>query len=297
MPRNILILDCPEIECPPVLVRVFQEFCGAFERRNIPVRVAKRVEEITDGSLVLMGDFIHVKNPAKLLAKQSMRAIYVGWYWHKQDVAGLPYFIHIHENVLSNTLLPDKVEVMSFMSQRINTCPLLLRANEPPEQISTYLRHEKDLYDYCFMGGRMCEHLIPGPPFHGFYHGTHHVSEYMDYEDRRQIYLSSTFALGFQTHDNICNGHVSQRIFEGMAYGCIVISNSPHASTQTDGIVEYAASKEDIENKMHYFLAHPELIQEKQSAGYEFVRRQGTNDHSAQLLDNTVFTTYGYHIW
>lgn len=292
--NNVMILDCPEIECPPVLVRVFLEFCGAFRRRNIPVSIARNIHDITDQSIVFMGDFFNVPTPAEILAHQSVRALYVGWYWQKQNVLGLPYFIHIYENVLSDTLLPDKVEMMKFMSIRRNTCPLLLRADEAPEKIGSYARSH--VYDFCFMGGRMCEHLVPKQPFNGFYHGTHFVSEYMTYEERRKVYLSSTFALGFQTGDNIHNGHVSQRIFEGLSYGCIVISNSIHASLQTEGIVVCATTREEIEERMRHFLYHPEEMKEKQQAGYDFARRLGTNDLSLATLDNTIFRTYGFHL-
>lgn len=43
--------------------------------------------------------------------------------------------------------------------------------------------------------------------------------------------------------------HVTQRIFEGMAYGCVVISTSPAARDMTNGIVEYVATKEEFMEK------------------------------------------------
>ena len=61
-----------------------------------------------------MGDFFHVNNIGELLNNQSKNAIYIGWYWHKQNVSMIKYFIHVYENVLSENPLPDKVEILKF---------------------------------------------------------------------------------------------------------------------------------------------------------------------------------------
>lgn len=292
---EVLILDCPEITCPKVLVLVFKELCGVFERQMIGVRVIRDIKEIHDDAIVFMGDFINVPEPARLLATISTKAIYIGWYWHKQDTSHLPYFLHVYENVLArHTLLPDKVEMKSFMNTTTNSCPLLLRANEPPEKIGVYPRYK--VYDYCFMGGRMCEWLVPTHKYKGVYFGVHDTDQYMKYEERRKIYLASTFALGFQTDDNIKNGHVSQRIFEAMAYGCVVLSNSLHASIQTDGIVEYVdPTREKFIERMDFFLQNPDYIEKKQQRGYEFTRQYGTNEYAMSLILNKLCSLVGVH--
>jgi len=294
MKRDLLVLDCPEIRCPPVLLLVFKEALEALERRGYRLRMIDSIGDITENALVFMGNFVKVEDPGSLLRKQSDKAIYFGWYWQQWDTEGLQ-FIYMYENVLSPTLLPDKVEVLKFMNARPNTCPLLLRANEPVENIGKLERVEE--YDYCFMGGKMCTWLLPhGNEFRGSYHGTHNITEYLSYDHRREIYLKTRFALGFQTNDNITNGHVSQRIFEGMAYGCVVLSNSMPAVEQTEGIVEYVCSHEQVEEKMRYFLQHPEERRQKQERGYEFVRKTGTNEYSISKLLNTVKRVYGIDI-
>ena len=291
---DIIILDCPEINCPPPLLKVYIEFCEAFTRKGYNVQISHSIKDINKNCIVLMGDFFHVDNPAEILFKQSPLSIYIGWYWHKQNVSILPHFIHIYENVLSSNPLPDKVLILQFMNSIPNSCPLLLRANEAIENIG-FLSKNIDK-DYCFMGGRMCEWLVPGEPYKGLYHGVHDVSNYLDYDERRRIYLSSTFALGFQTSDNIDNAHVSQRIFEGLCYGCIVLSNSIHASLQTNGIVEYIHDKNDLENKMKFFLQNPDIIKEKQELGYKFIREKGTNNYSAKKIIDVIKNIYNIEI-
>jgi len=281
---EVLILDCPEIRCYKVLKIVFKEFCGAFERKNVPVRVINNIKDIHDDAIVLLGDDFQVPNPGKLLADVSVKAVYIGWYWHQHDTSMLPLFLHIHENMLANkTMSPDKVEVMRFMHQVPNSCPLLLRANESPRVIGSYSR--QILYDFCFMGGWMCDSLVPIHRYNGYYFGSHEPDDYVPYEERRKVYLSSVFALGFQTDDNIRNGHVSQRIFEAMAYGCVVLSHSLHACIQTNGIVEYVEPcPEKYAERMDFFIQNQDYILKKQQQGYEFVRKWGTNDYALSLI-------------
>jgi hypothetical protein len=291
---EIVILDCPEITCPPSLLKVYIELCEAFTRKDFNVNILNSIKDINKKSIVFMGDFFHIENPAELLYNQSPLSIYIGWYWHKQNVSILPHFIHVYENVLSKNPLPDKVPILQYMNSIPNSCPLLLRANEAVENVGFLLR--KVDKDYCFMGGRMCDWLIPGEPYKGLYHGVHQVSEYFDYDERRKNYLSSTFALGFQTDDNIYNAHVSQRIYEGLCYGCIVLSNSIHASMQTNGIVEYIQDKNDLENKMKFYIQNPHLIKEKQELGYKFIREKGTNNYSTEKIINVIKNVYNIEI-
>lgn len=283
---NIIILDCPEITCPPPLLKVYIELSDAFKRINYSVKISNSLNDINDNSIVLMGDFFHVNNPGELLNNQSKNAIYIGWYWHKQNISMIKYFLHVYENILSKNPLPDKVEILKFMKSIPNSCPLLLRANDEPNDIGNFERNVDK--DYCFMGGRMCDWLIPGEPYKGIYHGVHSVSQYLDYDIRRKHYLSSTFALGFQTRDNIINEHVSQRIYEGMAYGCVVLSNSLPACEQTDGIVEYIHNKVDLEIKMKYYLDNPDKIKEKQEKGYNFVKEKGTNNYTLEKILDVI---------
>ena len=262
--RDIIILDCDEIVCPLVLLFVFDELCGYFKRNNYNVKIVKKINELHNNCIVFMGNIFRCLDPAKLLNLYAPDAIYIGWYWHDIDISCLKYFIYTYENFLN--MLHDESRIDCFKKLTLNdfNTPLLLRANEDPILIGTYERIIK--YDYCYMGYNYRPDLVPRSQnnFNGFYHGVYEQSEYLNYETRKNIYLSSTFALGIQDIVNIRNKHVSQRIFEGLAYGCIVLSNSYPACEQTNNIVVYFDSLDDLENKMSYYKNNPELIKQKQ---------------------------------
>ena len=144
------------------------------------------------------------------------------------------------------------------------------------------------------MGYRYSPEMVPSSPkYTGCYYGTKNPTLFLNYETRKRIYLSSMVALGFQSKSNADEQHVSQRIYEGLAYGCIVLSNSEAARDQTDGIVEFVSSRREIENKIDYYLKNPEAYFAKQTAGYNFIKtRGGTNHTSVQLFIDTIHTAF-----
>ncbi len=285
MKRDIIILDCHEIGCPTVLLFVFKEFVGYFKRCNYNVKIVNNIKELHNNSIVLMGDFINCNNPVELLKSIAPCAIYIGWYWHNINTDNLQYFIYTYENMLNIhyniARVNDLIKIRSFN----NNIPLLLRADEDPLLVGTY---EKNIiYDYCYMGWRYCENLVP-IKFQGVYHGVNDHNKFFDYEKRKNIYLSSFFALGFQSSANISSKHVSQRIFEGLAYGCIVLSNSLPACEQTNNIVIHVSTRDDVEQIMTYYINNPEIADKKRKEGYEFSKQFGTNQFSAQKFINLI---------
>lgn len=284
--REIVILDCFEIKCPLVLLYVFIEFCDYFKRNGYTVKKINNISELTDNSIVFMGNFFKGNNQCELLNKYAPNAIYIGWYWQDIDTSSLKYFIYTYENIINIYFEPSRTNDFIKLRTSKNNTPFLLRANEVPELIGTYPRVIR--YDYCFMGWEYCRHLIPTNKFKGIYHGVRDHRLFFTYETRKQIYLSSIFALGFQAEDSVGYEHVSQRIFEGLTYGCVVLSNSLPACQQTNGIVIHINSLDDLENKMTFYKNNPELILKKQQEGYEFARSFGTNEYAASKFIDLI---------
>jgi hypothetical protein len=278
--RDILLLDCYEIGCPKVLLYAFIEFCQYFKENNYSVKIIQNIKDITNYSIVFMGDTIRCDNASDLLNKQAPEAIYIGWYWHNQNTDSIKYFIYTYENMLE----PDKR--VQIIKTKKNNIPFLLRSSEDPCKIGKFKKII--VYDYCYMGWRYCPHLVPYDKFTGIYHGVVDANKFLKYEERKNIYLSSKFALGFQSNENISNKHVSQRIFEGLTYGCIVLTNSIPACEQTNNIAVFVKSKEDVENYIKYYLENPSIMQKKQQDGYEFAKKYGTNRYAVNFFIDKI---------
>ena len=282
--RDIVILDCDEIGCPKVLMYVFIELCEQFKNKNYNVKLVKSISDITNNSIVFMGNTFRHEDPGTLLNEAAPEAIYIGWYWQNINNISLKYFIHTYENMLN----PN--DAVSLLKKKVVNCPFFLRASEIPELVGKY--EKKICYDYCYMGWNYRPDLVPYASFNGIYYGVENHDDFLPYSKRKEIYLSSIFALGFQSFTNIETKHVSQRIFEGLAYGCIVLSNSLPACEQTNNIVVYIESKQDLENKMKYFKENPDLIKQKQEEGYEFIRKCGTSHYSIDAFIQCIHESF-----
>lgn len=272
--RDVMMLNCPEIGMHLAFMYACAEACFAFVRMGHQVRVARSISDLNDDCIVFLGNDIHIPNPARALAQQAPRAVYIGWYWNEQDVSPLPYFVHTHENKMK----PSAPLAFKYNDGHIRV-PFLLRANDDPALIGTYPK--RILRHYCYMGYEYNREMVPSSPkYTGFYFGTKNHTKFLKYGMRKNMYLSSMFALGFQSKINADEQHVSQRIYEGLAYGCVVLSNSQAACDQTDGIVEFVASKREIEDKMEYYLNNHDAYRAKQAAGYDFIKNRGGTNHT-----------------
>jgi hypothetical protein len=310
--REIILLNCDEIGVSLVLWYAFREFADAFVRDGHLVRTVTTLSDLSTirkdpPALIFMGNAVPVFSMANVchrLATHAPEATFVGCYWQDHcaaiESAGLK-FLHIHENMLhpQPPLAPQMTRMLTLVPPDAR-CPFLLRANDAVDAIGQYDRRPER--DYCYMGWRYpeCDDLVPCcfdqqesrysaaiAPFRGYtgiYYAVNDHTKYLSYDQRRQLYLTSHFALGFQGFENIENGHVSQRIYEGLAYGCVVLTNSWAAHEQTNRIAEFVSCRADVERKMRYFLDHPDLMAHKQQAGYAFVRQQGTNDYARMQI-------------
>ena len=280
--KTLLVMNC-----------VFFEFAGGFVDDGCDIHIVRNFNDLQDGGIILLDDaagkYIENQQLYEDIATKCPNSIFICWYWMNCEYK--PPFKNIiftGEYYLNNNCTDEKKR--NYFSLP-NYVPLRLRANDPPRLIGSYPRNV--VRDYCFMGGGYKRNWVPdnSTGLTGIYHQVF-TNEYLSYNKRREIYLSSMFAFGFQSDENIINGHLSQRIFEGLAYGCIVLCENPLASTFTDGAVIYVSSKEHLLQTMLYYKKNPELVRKKQEQGYEWVRKYGTNRYSATFFLEKIKELY-----
>lgn len=286
MKRLIQIITLPELNPLPVMRCVFTELCTAFaEDDGCDVRYINSMDELRDGGIAFLddvsGNYTQYRTVYDEIARHCPSTVFVCWYWMNTDFRPFSKMIYTGEYVLN--VSPDSLEQIRYF-MRHDFVPLKLRASENPDLVGTYKRLVAR--DFCYMGGGYRMDWIP-QEYTGIYHRVIY-NNYLPYATRRDIYLSSMFALGFQSDINIKAGHLSQRIFEGLAYGCIVLCENPMASQYTDGIVVYISSKEDLIEKIKHYKGHPEEVERLQRRGYEWVKKYGTNRVTATLFKERI---------
>lgn len=291
MKRLIQLIQIPEIGALPVMNCVFSELSGAFKDYSCDIRVVKSLQDLEDGGIIFLddaaGNYKNNKALYETIAAQCPTTIFICWYWRGQSPPFKPFKRMIHTGEYYLKLVPSLADY-GYMTQ-LSFVPLKLRANDSPNLIGTYPRTNQR--DYCFMGGGYKMSWIPSE-FTGIYHQVI-WNNYLSYDERRAIYLSSMFALGFQSDENIKTGHLSQRLFEGLAYGCVVLCENPLATEFTNGAIVHITSKEDLVQKMRFYKANPQLIEEKQKQGYAWVKEHGTNRASVKLFLDKIKADFG----
>ena len=283
MKRLIQLPRFQELNPLPVMKQVFDELTAAFKDYECEIKIINSINDLQDDGIVFLddaaGQYINNKDVYIKMGTKCPNSVFVCWYWRDFSFQPFKYIIYTGEHHLRPVKYDEYMSHSKFV-------PLKLRANDSPNMIGKYDRSYKR--DYCFMGGGYKMDWVPSE-FNGLYHRVIY-DNYLSYEERRNIYLSSKFAFAFQSDENIRTGHLSQRIFEGLAYGCITLCENKLAEEITDGAVIYVSSKEDLINKMKYYTVNP--VSEKQKQGYEWIKKYGTNRVSVQLFLDKIKELY-----
>lgn len=287
MKQLIQILCLPQLHPLPVMKQVFEELTAGFVDYQCRIKTVTSMDNLEDGGIMFLHDEAgHYKNNSALyqyIGDKCPETVFICWYWRDLSFKPFRKMIRTGENYLYLHGKKYEIEDYSYMTHP-EFVPLMLRASDSPDAIGTYLRSVQR--DYCFMGGGYKMDWVPSG-YTGIYHRVI-WDNYLNYSQRREIYLSSMFAFGFQSDENIRTGHLSQRIFEGLAYGCIVLCENKLAEDYTDGAVVYVASKEDLVEKMEYYKTHPDEVVKKQQQGYKWTKKYGTNRVSIQRFLNRI---------
>jgi hypothetical protein len=228
----------------------------------------------------LVGESQEVERALQFLATVKPQAVYVLWFFHSlvsRKQVPFEKWILTGEHFRKKPQYSQAYEEMWKVQQGLeNYVPLTFSANVIPEKVGTFKR--TSIYDAQFVGNgyksewtsRLKDCYIRNtPPF---------ISE----KERIQSYLESHVSLGFHSEANIQNHCVVERIFEGMAYGCVVLSDNPTAEEITDGIVEYVGNFERLVDKIDFYKHDEQARIEKQIRGYQYVRDKGCYVHVAR---------------
>ena len=293
--KSVVFLNTPEIGIGKdhTHYAASSEFINGFSEYGYTPKVITHIHSENDlcGAefILLSSHKINIEYYKKIHAI-APEATYILWFFHDY-IDSLPFTKYILTGEYwykPHRLLPRHQHLYNIQKTMTNYIPLLLRANESPVCIGKYTRDEK--INGCFMGTPYKFDWVRGLD-NVLYHNIN-IRKLLPYDKRREIYLQSKIAFGFHHDNNIINHHVTQRVFEALCYGCVVLSDNPAASLMTDEIVVYVKSKTDFLEKYNYYLTHPDECDKKRSQGYEWAKRYGTNRYSAKLfIDHSLGKT------
>lgn len=97
-----------------------------------------------------------------------------------------------------------------------------------------------------------------------------------------KAFLSSKISLGFNSDSNAKLGLPTERVFEGLAYGCVVVTDCKVAEDVTDGIVKYISNYDELLGFVLDYVSNENLRKQKQLEGINYAKNYGTYYHVAK---------------
>ncbi len=281
---SIALVNTPESPCPGTHNAACMEFLEGWRDFGYAVSEARSLDDIFGKSVLLLSNHNIDWNYLQRMNELNPDAVYILWFYF-DHIHKIPFrkYILTSEHYVHPPTLPVYLPWYAIASSVNNYVPLMLRANESPTAIGAY--EKQPVWNGCFMGSGYKRDWVAGLP-NIFYHDV--CNGLLSYNERRAIHATSHIAFGFHSDPNIANNHVTQRVFEGLAAGCVVISDNPAAEDLTGGIVVYAKNKSEFLRLYEYYLGNADAREEKKLQGYEWARACGTNRYSALQFINKI---------
>ena len=99
---------------------------------------------------------------------------------------------------------------------------------------------------------------------------------------------NSIIGLGFNHDNNVKNGVVTDRIYESLAFCKVCLTDSQQAVIDTNGIAVLVNSKEELKEKINYYLQNEKERNEKNRLGKELLKIKGTYFHTAKEFIDAI---------
>lgn len=291
--KNYYLMNSPELPTPGTHYYTTNKFSNGFKKHGYNVTEANTLDTVTDNSIVLLSDH-GISNNNELafqsleyLANKFPNTIFICWFYHKY-YNKIPFskFIITGEHFHKRPVLEQHIFCWNLQNVIHNYVPLTFSSPLYPEDIGIIPRNET--INGCFIG-------TPYKPFwvNELSNIVYITGNKLPEEERVNIFLSSKIAFGFHADANVLNNVVVERVFEGMAFGCVVISDSPVAAEITDNIVQVATTKEEFLKIYNDLLNDDKKRYELQQRGYEWIKRKGLYVHTAKnFLDKCLELGY-----
>jgi hypothetical protein len=211
-------------------------------------------------------------------------ANFILWFWHEHLSTATEIFrqnfVLTGEHFYNKPSLHAHVKIWEIQNSTNSYVPLTFASNLLPADIGKLSRRDEYLAHFIGNGYKPTLNkklsrrfrkikIINTPPF---------IPE----AERKRIFLSSKVALGWHSDDNIKNSVVVERVFEGLAFGNVVVSDTPVAKEITDGIVEFSDTYEETKEFLLRIKKDDAFRALKVEQGLSWAKAHGTYWHVAK---------------
>lgn len=299
--KRIININTPEIPCPGSHHHTSTKLCKGFEQNGFEYIEINSISDIEKyngpGNFFLISNHFTTdgdKNAVYSIGSKLKDSNFICWHFNAEPdiLTNMPFEKYIvtgeyyrKEPTYSKGHMASYNRAMSLDEW----VPFVFSSSLHPDDVG---KLEKNIiYDSIFVGYPYKKDWVSSLD-RCFSYFSNAESNFISEEDRVNAYLSSRVCLGFHSEANIKNNCIVERVFEGMSYGCAVISDNESAEELTNGIVKKVSSLEETRYYVDLYRENTELFKDVQEKGYEFIKREGTYYHLAQKMVSKLESLY-----
>lgn len=286
--KTIYLLNSVELPIPGTHYFTCNKFIKGFIEHGYQALEINKISDLCDNSIVLLSNHgynINHKsfyNSLEKLANEYPNCIYICWYYHI-FINNIPFkkFILTGEHFYEKPRLLEHIKYWDIQNNLNNYVPFTFSSFLNKIEVGKLKRNE--IYNGVFIGSTYKKDWVNNMNNIIYLGSDKWTPENPIPEEKRiQYFLNSKIAFGFHSDGNILNNVVTERVFEGMSLGCVVISDNPIAGKITNNIVQVATNKRDFLTIYNKLLNNKEECEGLQRLGYEWIINNGLYSHTAK---------------
>lgn len=292
--KRVYLMNSIELPTPGTHYFTCKKFIKGFIEHGYDISEVNKLEDLLDDCVVLLSDHgYHYNkdvffNSLEKLANYYPNNIYICWSYFN-FINNIPFkkFILTGEHFYDKPRLSGHLKCWDLQQKINNFVPLTFSSFLTKTEVGKYERNE--IYNGVFIGSTYKKDWVENINNIIYLGSDKWTPENPIPEDKRiQYFLNSKIAFGFHSTDNILNNVVTERVFEGMSLGCVVISDNPIAGKITNNIVQVATNKREFLNIYNRLLNDNNECEKLQKLGYNWIIQNGLYYHTASNFINKM---------
>ncbi len=200
------------------------------------------------------------------------------WFWHRQievlnSIFGTRWIL-TGEHYRSKVVRESHQMVSDAFRESPNFTPLTFAASLTKQEIASVKRGAQ--WDATFVGHHYKRLLNASLLLSPHKISVRYTPPFISEDKRLAYFTDSLVVLGWHSDGNIANGVVVERVFEGLAYGAVVITDNPYALEATDGNVIFSTDRTEILDLLERFKRDQKFWQKLSNSGQSWASEYGT---------------------